>query len=127
MISIVDKIKKSDVVFSLLLFGFGILPYVLKIILTGAVGPTFDFYFIVFWLPIIAICMAVVRGWGSAGITTALILISFSIAILTYPSDPPMDFRRQFVYQIEPWIILAFLISWMFQIIGPKLKIKASQ
>ncbi|MFZ3231056.1 MAG: hypothetical protein WA160_12690 [Pseudobdellovibrio sp.] len=96
----------------------------MKLLVTGSIGATFNFYFFVLWVPVVTLSFSLFRGQKSAAFTSALFVGAFIIAFVSYPNDPPMDFRRQIVSQLEMWIILATLVSLGFQIIFSRLKSK---
>lgn len=122
-----ETFRRSDLVFILLNFGFSILPVILKLLATGSIGPTFKFYFFVLWVPVVALSFSVFRNQKEAILTSLLLIGAFIVSFISYPSNPPMDFRRQIVHQLDAWLILAVLVSLVLQIILPKLKNKVSR
>jgi hypothetical protein len=112
-----EKIKKNDFVLVFLFLIFGIAPIVLKLALTGLTGPKFEFYFFMVWIPVVTLALAMVRGWKEGSITGLLILGAFLIALISYPYEPLMDFRRQIVFQVDVFIVVAAVLSLGLQIV----------
>lgn len=124
MVSVFEKIKKSDLFFTLLLLTLVLTPILLKLFLTGSIGPTFNFYFFMVWIPVVTLSLAMLRGWQETALTGILIVIAILLSFVSYPLDPPMDFRRQIVNQSEVGIVVAVLLSIGLQITLRKWKIK---
>lgn len=106
--------KKSY--FSILFLICGVAPILLKLIFFGTVGPTFNFYYFVFWIPLVGLTFSMLRGWKECSLTGILIISAFLIAIISYPSNPAMDFQRQFIYQLRSWMVTAVLVSLILQL-----------
>jgi hypothetical protein len=117
-----EKLKKSDFIFSLLVFVFSILPIILKLLVTGIIGTVFKFYFFVLWLPIVVLTFSVLRNLKESIFTSLLLVGAFIASLISYPNVPPMDFHRQIVYQLEFWLIFAVLASLALRIALPRLR-----
>ena len=113
-----QKLRQNNLVFIFLFLFIGSFPILLKLLLTGSIGSTFNFYFFVLWIPAVAITFSLFRSQTGALFTTVMLLGAFIISYVHYPLDaPPMDFRRQIVQQLDIWIVIAVLASLGFQIV----------
>jgi len=117
MKTILEKIKKNDFLFVFLFLALGFAPIVLKLALTGLTGPKFDFYFFIVWIPTLTLTFAMMRGWKESSMTGLLFIGALLIALVTYPFDPSMDFRRQIVQQADILIVAAAVASMGLQIV----------
>lgn len=110
------KILSKKTYFSILYLICGTAPILLKFIFSGAVGPTFSFYYFVFWIPFVGLTFSMFRGWKESSLTGVLIICAFLIALISYPVNPSMDFQRQFIYQLSGWMVTAVLMSLILQL-----------
>lgn len=111
-------LRQSNLIFIFLFLFIGFFPVLLKLFLAGSIGPTFNFYFFVLWIPALALTFSLLRSQRGALFTAVMLIGAFIISYVNYPLDtPPMDFRRQIVQQLDVWIAIAVLASLGFQII----------
>ncbi len=115
-----EKLRKNNFLFALMFIGLSLAPVFLKFVATRSVGPTFNFYFFIGWIPLVSLSFALLKGWRESAITGILILCAILVSLVSYPIDPPMDFRRQIVHQSEALIVLAALVSLSLQLMLPR-------
>ena len=111
-----EKIVLNDLNFIILTLSLVLLPVVCKLMINGLLGPSFNFYFFIIWIPTISITSATLRGWQESALTAILIVLAFLISFVIYPQNPLMDFRRQIVHQSYSLISIAVLISLVLQV-----------
>jgi uncharacterized membrane protein YccC len=117
MKSIIKILNKNNLTFAILYLICGFAPILLKLLFSGAIGPTFNFYFLVLWVPVVGLTFSLLRGWKEVSLTGVLIISAFLISIIGHPSIPAMDFRRQFAYQLGGWMVAAVVVSLVLQIV----------
>jgi len=115
MSALIKNLRENNFLFGVLFVGFAIAPIVLKMI-SGSLGPTFSFYFFIVWIPLVSFSFALVKGWQETAVTSVLFLCAILLSLISYPFDPPMDFRRQIVHQAEVAIVFAALASLCLQL-----------
>lgn len=113
---IIEKLQKSNFLFICFAISLFIAPMLVKLILTGTIGPTFNFYFFIIWLPLISIALTFLNGWKEAFFVSILLITALIFSIISYPDDPAMDFRRQIVNQASFLITVACLVSLALQL-----------
>ncbi len=106
----INKVKDSDSFLVLSFLFFGSAPLLFKLV-AGSIGPTFNFYFFLVWIPALTISLAMLRGWKECSMASVLMVSAILVSLITYPMDPPMDFRRQLVHQANIHIMGAALGS----------------
>lgn len=127
MASVLDKLRKSDLFFVFFFMLVVVAPVFLKMVLTGATGPTFRFYFFIVWIPVVTLLFAFLKGWQETSITGALLCIALLLSLASYPNDSLMDFRRQIVHQSYVYLITAAVTSVGLMIILRRRKLKRAR
>lgn len=87
------------------------LPLAIKLLLTGSIGPTTEFYFIALWLPMVALVFAYLRGIESFFSTLATLATAVALIAYQFPKHPVMNFQRQFVQEGALLIAGAVVLS----------------
>jgi len=85
-------------------------PFFLKFILTGLIGPTFQFYFFILWLPYITLIFAILRGRREAVFTSLCVLTVVAFVLFSHRPDSLMNFQRQ-VLQYTQVLVPLFITS----------------
>lgn len=111
-----EIIKKSDTWFVLTFLSLIGAPVLMKLALSGPIGPAFEFFFFIFWIPCTALALSMLRGWRETAITASLLVAAFLISFVTYPESPAMDFRRQLVSHASFIVFVTALVAIAAQI-----------
>ena len=107
------KIKQNDLFYSILYFAMALLPLIAKVIPAGSLGPTFQFYFILVWIPLYILTFSYLRGTSNYTHSASGLVLAYILALVNYPQDPLMDFQRQIVHEIRWFMAAAYLSSWL--------------
>lgn len=94
-------------VFILVTFG---LPLA-KLLLTGAVGQTTEYFTVIYGLPLAFLALGGLQGKKLLLLHGALILCGIVFLWLTYPKDPAMDFDREITSTALPLLGFCYLVG----------------
>jgi hypothetical protein len=105
------KFPKGDIQWVCLLLIFQALPLVIKILITGRIGPKAEFYYLSVWMPSVAILMGSLRSFNTMLTFILLFSLALGLVFVQWTTHPMMDFQRQFTQQALPLFFMALALG----------------
>jgi hypothetical protein len=116
MTNLIQKLKTSDPAFVGTALALSIAPSAGKLAVTGAIGPSAEFFILFAWVPLAFTALSAIRGLKSGLVAFGVFAAAFAYVALRYPEDPMMNFQRQFIHEGTGPMMVAALVVCALQV-----------